>query len=145
MKIPEWIRRGGSERGSATLEFLILVPMLVFLAFYPINTYIFQLQRNHLDSVKDRYLQEAQLAGGFTTELWDAIQTELQARKFDLTKLDFTGSTPVGVVKHRGEPIILKIGYPQGNTQAIISLIGLQPPDPAAKMWVVGSILSEKP
>lgn len=145
MRISISLRDRADQRGSATLEFLVLVPMLVFLAFYPISTYVYQLQRNHLDSVKDRYLQEAQLEGGFTTDLWDALQSDLQARKFDLTKMDFTGSTPVDEIKHRGEPIVLKMGYPQGNTQAIISLLGLQAPDPNAKMWVVGSILSEKP
>lgn len=133
------------QRGSSMIEFLIVLPMLVFLAFYPISTYIFQVQRNHLEHVKDRYLQEAQLEGGFTVELWDRLLADLEARNFDLSRVDFSGSTPVGEIKHRGQPIVLRIGYPQGNARALLSLLSLQRPDPNRMMWVSGSILSERP
>lgn len=138
-------QRDEGERGSTMIQFLIVVPMLLFLCFYPINSYVFQVQRNHLDNVKDRYLQEAQLEGGFTDDLWDRLLEDLQSRKFDLTKLNFGASTPVGELRRRGEPIVLQIGYPQGHSQSLIALLSLQPPDPNRLMWVSGSILSEIP
>ena len=134
-----------AERGSAMLEYLILVPMLVFLAFYPISTFVFQVQRNHLDQVKDRYLQEAQLTGGFDTAMWQRLGDDLKARGFDMTKVRFDGSTTVGTRVARGGVITLNVGYPQGDSQRLIQLIGLTAPDENKLLWVSGSILSEKP
>lgn len=140
-----WNRLTRRQKGNAAIEFLILVPMLVFLAFIPANTWIVQVKRGYLESIKDRYLQRAQVTGGFTAADWAQMLEDLERGGFDLDRVRFDGSTPVGEVRRREEEIKLNIGYPIGDSTNILSLVGITPPDPDTLIWVTGTIMSEKP
>ena len=139
-----WRRVLKSERGSSMIEFLALTPLLVFLAFFPINTYMMQLDRAFLDAMKDKYLQRAQIDGGITAQAWVDLRSDIQARGMDYALVRFDGSSQVGTVLLRGETIALNIGYPRGNALSLLRLIG-GTDDPNRFLWARGTILSERP
>jgi hypothetical protein len=129
------------EKGSYFIEFLIVVGMLVFLTFYPMDTFLVLIKHTQLEDIKSEYLKGARLDKGFTAATWNAMLAELAAKNFDLAKIVIgPNTTPVGVVKAHGEKVTLEIGYPRGS-QNSLKIINLTAPDPNQLMWAKGSIV----
>lgn len=129
------------EKGSYFIEFLILAGMLVFLTFYPLDTWLVLTKHDQLEDIKAEYLKAARLEKGFTLTSWNEMLAELAVKKFDLTKIVIGASTtPVGVVKAHGEKVTLELGYPRGS-QNSLKIINLTAPDPNELMWVKGTVI----
>lgn len=126
------------------METLFLYPLVVFFAFTPILLDLTAGDQGFLETLRDKYLQDAQIQGGFTPAVWDNLKAELESRNLDYSRVRFDGSTPVGMTVLRGEKVYLNIGYPRGNNLGIFSLIGVAT-DPDQYVWARGSIISERP
>lgn len=138
MKIRQFIKE---EKGDLFIEFLIVVGMLVYLTFYPMETWMVLTKYDQLTDITAEYLKTARLEKGFTAATWNQMQTELTAKNFDVTKLVVgVNTTPVGVVKNHGEKVTLELGYPRGK-QNSLKIINLTAPDPNQLMWVRQSVV----
>lgn len=136
------------ERGSVYIEFLVVLPMLIFLSFYPVELWLLNHKRDILQFHVDTFLQRAQLEGALSTSLMTDLKNSLASFGFNLALVRFDGSTPEtpdGVVsKHRGETIVLNIGYPVSGLNSL-KILNLSPPAAGTYMWARGTILSERP
>lgn len=139
----QWHR--GRDHGSVTIETVIVLPLLVFLAFFGVEVWVVIQRHALLQSVLNTALVRVQLEGEVSPAIRQDILAMLQQAGFDPQKVSFGNSTPAGVVRRRGEPLHLEIGYPKGRVMTVVRLLGLEPPDPNGYMWVSGTTISERP
>lgn len=132
-------------RGSSVVTMLIVLPLLIFPVFYGIEAWVVVQRHLLMQHVLNTYIVRAQIEGEVSDALRAEIRSVMGRIGFDETKVEFGNSTPPGVVKHRGETVVLEIGYPKGPILTIVRLVGLKPPDPNGYMWVRGTTISERP
>lgn len=86
------------ERGNGSIEFLILLPIILFMIFGSVDYYITQMQYNHLENTKNYYTNVMKIQGTLTnTDLVDLNYVlhhtgfkniHISARDYNNTELD---------------------------------------------------------
>lgn len=134
-----------SATGASVIEFVLVVPLLAFLTFYGVEAWVVIQRHTLLQHVLNTYMVRAQIDGEVSNALRDDILATLADAGFEPEKVSFGDSTPAGVIRRRGENVVLEIGYPKGDVLTVLRLVGLDPPDPDDYMWVGGTTISERP
>jgi len=128
-KIKGFIR---NECGEATLIATLIVTMVMLvLAFAIIPYFVFIMQRDHLQTIANHALKEAEVAGYVT----DSIEASTAAKLASLglgsvivdgiTYPDFDGSTRSAVLRDDPDPTIqMVIKYPATNLSKLFTGIG---------------------
>ncbi|MDN5360985.1 MAG: hypothetical protein PWP70_32 [Moorella sp. (in: firmicutes)] len=136
---PSGGKRGAGARGSATLEMLIWLPVLLFLLFMPVETWMVIAKRQYADHVLNTYLTRAQIQGGIDGNMVNEIKNNLTQKGY--TNVVVEGDTDVG----RGQPIHLTIKYELGPALESYRFIGDTPPADNTVIEVSGVAASEVP
>jgi peptidoglycan hydrolase-like protein with peptidoglycan-binding domain len=127
------------------VETLIVLPILLFVTLFGLEVWIVMQRHVLMERVLNVYLVRAQLEGTVSDDMRQDILADLQRLGFDPAQVRFGNSTPPNVIRRRGEPVVLQIGYPKGPVLEAVRLLGLEPPDPEGLMWVGGTVISERP
>jgi len=133
------------DRGSAVIETLIVLPILLFVTFFGLETWVLMQRHVLMGRVLNQYLTLAQIEGTVSDEIRQDVLAAMERLGFDPAKVDFGHSTPPHVYKRRGEPVHMEIGYPKGPVLTIVRVLGLSPPDSDELMWEGGTVASELP
>lgn len=134
-----------SAAGSSVVEFVLVVPLLVFFTFYGIEAWVVIQRHTLLQHVMNTYMVRVQIDGEVSHALREDMLATLADTGFDPGEVSFGNSTSPGIIRHRGESVVLEIGYPRGPILTVLRLVGLDPPDPDGYMWARGTTISERP
>lgn len=130
---------GAGSRGSATLEMLIWLPVLLFLLFMPVETWMVVAKMQYVNHVLNTYLTRAQIQGGVDGNMVNEIKNNLTQKGYANVVVE--GDTDVG----RGNFINLTIKYELGSALESYRFIGVTPPAANTLLQVSGMAASEVP
>lgn len=129
------------NKGSAgSVEFILLLPLILFIIFGSIDYYITQMQYNHLENIKNYYTNIMKVQGTLTDEDLSALRTELDKSGFESTEIN----TGIDIVDCSGTDIRGRIVYRniERPEEARMSLrIKTQP---KMEPFLFGKLLGEK-
>lgn len=122
------------EKGEATLiATLIVTIVLVIVSFMIIPYFVFMMQRNHLQSIANHALKEAEVAGYVTNAI--IINTSAKLASVGLPAItlggntypNFNGSTASKILRDAADPTIhITIKYPAANLSKLFTGLGAQ-------------------
>ena len=125
------------KNGSAgSLEFLILLPIILFIIFGSIDYYITQMQYNHLENIKNYYTNIMKVQGTLTDEDLNKLVTELDKSGFKESSIDMLGYNETDI---RGRIVYRNIEKPDEARMSLI--IKTQP---KFEPFIFGRLLGEK-
>ncbi|MEX2461603.1 MAG: hypothetical protein WD469_09980 [Paenibacillaceae bacterium] len=128
------MKKISEEKGEATLiATLIVTIVLVVFAFMLIPYFVFMMQRNHLQTIANHALKEAEVAGYVTNTIISS--TSIKLASVGLTTMiiggnaypNYNGSTLTKVLRDAADPTIhLYIKYPAANLSKLFTGLGGQ-------------------
>jgi uncharacterized membrane protein len=120
------------EKGEATLIATLMVTLvLVVFAFMLIPYFVFMMQRDHLQTIANHALKEAEVAGYVTNAI--ITNTSVKLASVGLTSVtiggstypDYSGSTLSKVLRDSADPTVqIIIKYPAANLSKLFTGIG---------------------
>lgn len=142
-----------NKGSTGSIEFILLLPLILFIIFGSIDYYITQMQYNHLENIKNYYTNIMKVQGTLNDEDLSALRAELDKSGFKNTIIDIVDCNGVDI---RGRVIYRNIERPkearmslriktQPKTEPFIfgKLIGEKEED-SFFFFVKGDVLSEK-
>jgi hypothetical protein len=122
------------ERGEATLiATLIVTIVLVVLAFMLVPFFVFTMQRDHVQTIANHALKEAEVAGFVSNAIITNTTAKLASAGLGGVTLggiaypDFSGSTRSKVLRDDTDPTIrMVIKYPAANLSKLFTSFGGQ-------------------
>ncbi|WP_072337510.1 hypothetical protein [Paenibacillus sp. UNCCL117] len=115
---------------SNVLVTLMIMPVLLFLAFAIVPFFVYAMKANHLNTIANHALKEAEAVGYVSTEVRGRLGGRLAALGMGpvaaggVTYPSFTGSTEALVLRDAPDPTVkLELIYPAPNLTRIVRAI----------------------
>lgn len=111
------------QKGSiGTIEILVYLPLIIYMIAYLIIGGTFLIEKNELNTIVNKKLDRAIVAGQFTAELKEELINELDSKGFNKEKLEII-ITPDAAADNnndtyapRGDEISIKVIYKETHT-----------------------------
>jgi hypothetical protein len=122
------------EKGEATLiATLIVTIVLVVFAFMLVPYFVFMMQRDHVQTIANHALKEAEVAGYVTNNIISNTTAKLASAGISGVSIggkaypSYTGSTLTKVLRDAADPTIhMIIKYPAANLSKLFTSFGGQ-------------------
>jgi len=116
-----------SNKGEATLGFIVVAPFLVYFLLYLIFVALFFIRNNEIRSITNKMLDRAVVEGQFTAALQTELKNNLVAAGFEEEKLEIeitpssSGDSINSTYAKRGEEIEIIIIYKKPHNLYFLS------------------------
>ncbi|MGB9812401.1 MAG: hypothetical protein ACPLVF_02015 [Thermovenabulum sp.] len=152
------LSRVNNKKGFVAIwELIICSTLIVFFMFFPAVNFSLNYKKALLEDTKAIALHYAAVNGGVTMTVKNMINTELQLKGFDISKVIIESNTDDTNIKYKTDPdpmIYIKIKYPADDDvklyKGLLKIIGYgltELPYQGYTRWyyqVEGYIMSEK-
>lgn len=137
-------------KGSAnSIEFIIFLPVILFVIFGSVDYYVAQMQYNHLENIKNYYTNVMKIEGTLDYEdMYELIDT-LSNQGFQNVEIEIEPEDKVvyrNIERPEESRMFLSIkAEPKIKPFAFGKLLGIKDDEDAFYFHVIGGTLSEKP